>query len=43
VKKIKIYTLIIFTTLLPIFFSGCGTVRGIGSDISVLGDIISGT
>lgn len=38
--KFKVYFLIFFCIIVPMILAGCGTIKGIGNDISVVGEIL---
>lgn len=41
VARFKLYFLIFACLVISIAFSGCGTIKGIGNDISVIGGILN--
>ncbi|HAZ10229.1 MAG TPA: entericidin EcnAB [Candidatus Omnitrophica bacterium] len=38
--RFKAYFFIFFCVLISMIFSGCGTIKGIGNDISIVGEIL---
>lgn len=40
VARFKLYFIMFICMVISIAFTGCGTIKGIGNDISVIGDVL---